>query len=233
MTQSEQIISQAGQRASAPTRKDIYYPALAVAVGLAFAANAWFFYHQGRDDAANIDSANLPLATIAWTVPVPPQSSANANPADAGSTADAAQQPAAQNETAKPAAGDSATGDKPAVRRTARAKQATHMLAKVTTPAAPSATRLTDRNVALLSHPKPAYPMPALRGREQGTVLVVAQVDASGRVSDTQIARRSGSYILDRAATNEVRRWKFEPAIHNGQPVAANVQVPVSYQLGD
>jgi protein TonB len=233
MTQSEQIVSQVGQRASAPTRKDVYYPALAVAVGLAFAANAWFFYHQGQDDALNTDSANLPSATIAWTVPVPPQSPGNANPADAGNTADATQQPAAQNETAKPAGGDNATADKPAVRHTARARPANRMLAKATAPATPSMTKLADRNVALLSHPKPAYPMPALRGREQGTVLVVAQVDATGRVSDTQIARRSGSYVLDRAATNEVRRWKFEPAIHNGQPVAANVQVPVSYQLGD
>ena len=233
MTQSEQIVPQVGQRASAPTRKDFYYPALAVAVGLAFAANAWFFYHQGKEDAANIDSANLPSATIAWTVPVPPQSPANANPSDAGSAAEATQQPAAlSNEAAKPASGDAAN-DKPAVRRTARAKPANRMLAKATNPATPALMKSADRNVALLSHPKPAYPMPALRGREQGTVLVLAQVDATGRVSDTRIARRSGSYILDRAATNEVRRWKFEPAIHNGQPVVASVQVPVSYQLGD
>ncbi|WP_414706842.1 energy transducer TonB [Rudaea sp.] len=32
---------------------------------------------------------------------------------------------------------------------------------------------------------------------------------------------------------NEVRRWKFEPALHNGQPVVASVEVPVSYRLGD
>jgi len=42
---------------------------------------------------------------------------------------------------------------------------------------------------------------------------------------------RSGSFALDRAATNEVLRWQFQPALHDGKPVVASVQVPVSYRL--
>lgn len=231
MAQAEQFVSHDARPANGPTRKDLYYPGLAIVVALAFAANAWFFYRQGRDEALNPDSA-MPPATIAWTEPV---SSPTATPAgDSGTDAPAAtQQPAATDEAGKPTT-DAASIDKPAAKRSVRAKPANRsMLAKASKPVAPSTMRLVDRGVALLSHPKPAYPLSALREREQGTVLVLAQVDVSGHVSDARVARRSGSTALDRAATNEVRRWQFEPALHNGQPIVASVQVPVSYRLQD
>ena len=232
MAQSEQLVSNDARPANGSTRKDFYYPGLAVAVALAFAANAWFFYHQGREDAANLDSAAMPPATIAWTVPVPSSSS---TPADSVSgSAETARTAAATDESAKPATGNVASAAKPAAKRVGKATHAKRMLAKTAQPATtPSAMKFGDRGVALLSHPKPAYPLPALRDREQGTVFVLAQVDVTGRVSDARVARRSGSSILDRAAMNEVRHWQFEPALHNGQPIVASVQVPVSYRLQD
>lgn len=223
MAQSEQFAMQNGPRASETTRKDLYYPGLVIVVALAFAANAWFFYRQGREEATNADSAATPPATIAWTVPA---SSLSSTPSGADAAPGGTAQPVA-------AAGDAANANKPAPKRIARAKPANRMLAKATKPAAPSAMKPADRGVALLSHPKPAYPMSALRDREQGTVLVLARVDVTGHVSDAHITRHSGSTILDRAAMNEVRHWQFEPALHNGQPVVASVQVPVSYRLQD
>jgi protein TonB len=88
-----------------------------------------------------------------------------------------------------------------------------------------------NRDVVLLGYPKPAYPREALREHEQGTVLVLAQVDVQGHVSDARVIRHSGSFALDRAATNEVRSWQFRPALHDGKPAIASVQVPVSYRL--
>jgi len=88
-----------------------------------------------------------------------------------------------------------------------------------------------DRNAALLNQPKPSYPPEAFRAREEGTVVVKAQVDELGNASDVEIIRRSGSRTLDRAAMNEVRKWKFNPAIKNGKTVASSVQVPVEYKL--
>lgn len=219
MTESEQLATHDKPHANTMMRKDLYYPMLTIAIALAFVANAWFFYRQGQQDMASIDPANLPPARIAWTIPVPPQSSATTNQPDGS--------------TVRPARGDAANVDRPAPRRTPKAKPATRMLAKSTVPAAASTTKPIERTVALLSHPRPAYPAPALRGREQGTVFVLAQVDSTGHVSDARVVRRSGSFTLDRAATNEVRRWKFEPALHNGQPVVTSVQVPVSYRIGD
>ena len=105
----------------------------------------------------------------------------------------------------------------------------TRHIAKASNPAAAIESR--DRQVALATAPKPTYPVQALRAHEQGTVLVLAQVNVDGQVTDARVVGRSGSTILDRAAPNEVRQWKFEPALHNGRPVVASIQVPVNYRL--
>lgn len=230
MDPSEQLATQGGPDENGAPRKKLY-PLLAIGVAVAFAANAWFFYRQGKEEALSLESESMPSATIAWTRPEP--SPTDAPQTDGATAADAAQQPAAGSDAAKPA-GDNANADKPAAKRPIRAKPATRtMLATAAKPTVPSTVMPSERRVALLSHPKPAYPVPALRERQQGTVVVLAQVDVAGRVSDTRIVRRSGSFMLDRAAMNEVRRWKFEPALHNGQPVVASVEVPVSYRLGE
>lgn len=93
--------------------------------------------------------------------------------------------------------------------------------------------RARSREAALLEQPRPSYPPEAYRAGEEGTVVVLAQVDAQGNASDVKVVERSGSRLLDRAATNEVRRWKFRPAMENGKAVASAVRVPVDYKLDD
>jgi protein TonB len=228
MVHSEQLATQSSPQPNGSSRKTLY-PLLAIGVALAFAANAWFFYRQGQEEALSFESDSMPRATIAWTREEPSPTQA-ATATDNATAADTAQPPAAAgNESAKPAG---AATDKPAVKRTNKAKSTNRtMLATATKPATLSSRMPSERRVALLSHPKPAYPVPALRERQQGTVVVLAQVDVAGQVSDARVVHRSGSFMLDRAAMNEVRRWKFEPALHNGQPVVASVEVPVSYRL--
>ena len=232
MNQSEPLATQGDSKENGASRTKLY-PLLAIGVALAFAANAWFFYRQGQENASNIGSESLPSAVVAWTRDEATQTPLPTAQPDSSVATDASQQPAAtSNETAKTS--DTATADKPATKRITKPKPANRtMLAKATRPATPAARMALERNVALLSHPKPAYPAPALRERQQGTVVVLAQIDVGGRVSEASIVRHSGSLTLNRAAINEVRRWKFEPALHNGQPIAANVQVPVNYRLTD
>ncbi len=91
--------------------------------------------------------------------------------------------------------------------------------------------RIVNRDASLLEQPRPSYPPEAFRAREQGTVVVLASIDATGKVQAVKIAKRSGSRILDRAAMNEVRGWKFKPAMKGGKTVASNIQVPVDYKL--
>ena len=198
-------------------------PMLAVLMALLFAASAWFFYHQGQRDALGAAS---PSASATNDASPSGSTSLATNSGDAGS-ATTGEQTASNGErviflTVHP---------KPEQMRAPAAKSMLAKASKPTKPAPVVATAKIDRQVALATHPQPVYPVQALRAREQGTVLVLAQVDVNGHVSDAQVVGRSGSGTLDRAATKEVRRWNFEPALHDGQPIVASVEVPVSYRL--
>lgn len=77
--------------------------------------------------------------------------------------------------------------------------------------------------------PPPQYPASALRSGQSGSVLLDVMVDAQGRPARVNIARRSGSRALDRAAVQAVEKWRFTPATVNGQPVPGQVQVPIDF----
>lgn len=90
----------------------------------------------------------------------------------------------------------------------------------------------TDSAPVLVSNPPPRYPRASLRRRESGEVLLRVRVGPDGVPSDVSLVQGSGSRHLDRAATDAVRRWRFRPAMRNGQPVSGEVQVPISFQPG-
>lgn len=81
-----------------------------------------------------------------------------------------------------------------------------------------------------LERTPPEYPSAALRRGESGTVLVRAEVDASGRPTEVSVARSSRSRALDRAAVQAVRRWRFRPAQQDGRAVAGAVDVPIEFK---
>lgn len=80
-----------------------------------------------------------------------------------------------------------------------------------------------------ISRPPPAYPREAMRRRIGGTVRVQATVAPDGSVERMDVAESSGNRYLDRAAMEAVRRWRFTPAMRNGQPVTAAVVIPVDF----
>lgn len=102
---------------------------------------------------------------------------------------------------------------------------------KSTSQIAKSTVKRRNRDVSLVERPQLDYPRDAFRAGEEGTVMVVAHIDAAGRVSSVQLAQRSGSRTLDRAAMSEIRRWKFKPAMKDGRTIASSVKVPVDYRL--
>ena len=78
--------------------------------------------------------------------------------------------------------------------------------------------------------PPPTYPAAALRRGESGSVVVRVDVDATGYANNITVIQRSGSRELDRAATDAVRRWRFSPALSNGQPVPGSIEVPFDFK---
>ena len=77
----------------------------------------------------------------------------------------------------------------------------------------------------------PAYPRRArLRGHE-GQVVFDVLVGDKGEVLDLKIFRSSGHSLLDRAALEAVRNWRFEPARLGSKPITMWVKVPVRFKL--
>lgn len=79
----------------------------------------------------------------------------------------------------------------------------------------------------------PTYPWEARRNRWQGTVLLAVTVSPEGRPIAIDIARSSGYGVLDEAAVEAVRQWRFVPARRNGVAVADRVAVPITFRLHD
>jgi protein TonB len=80
--------------------------------------------------------------------------------------------------------------------------------------------------------PSPRYPVTALRRNETGTVVLQVHVDAQGQPVSVDVAERSGSRDLDRAAVEAVSRWRFSPARDaSGNPVAGALSVPIDFKL--
>ena len=104
---------------------------------------------------------------------------------------------------------------------------------EATAPVAPGVTLAPgDVPVPISSQSRPPdYPPAAMRNGDQGTVLVRVEVGADGVPTSVEVAQRSGSRDLDRAAMNAVRLWRFQPAQRDGQAVAGAVTVPIDFKM--
>lgn len=86
-------------------------------------------------------------------------------------------------------------------------------------------------DAAYLNNPAPDYPAAAKQRSIQGKVLLDVIVKTDGTPAKVMISRSSGSSILDEAALDAVKQWRFIPARRSGQLVQANVIVPVEFKI--
>ena len=78
---------------------------------------------------------------------------------------------------------------------------------------------------------RPDYPQLARLRGYQGVVVLLVEVLADGRAGRVEVRRSAGHDILDRAALEAVRTWKFEPGRREGRAVTMSVEVPVRFVL--
>lgn len=79
--------------------------------------------------------------------------------------------------------------------------------------------------------PGKRYPAIARRRGWEGTVLLKVQLSAEGASEHVAVERSSGHEILDEAAVDMVKKWKFIPAKRGDTLIASSVKVPIIFKL--
>lgn len=99
--------------------------------------------------------------------------------------------------------------------------------------AAPAPVVVTepDYKAAYLNNPRPPYPMVARRMGWSGKVILNVEVLAEGSCGELSVFKSSGHDILDKAAMQTVKSWRFTPARRGGQPVTQWFKVPIQFSL--
>jgi protein TonB len=77
-----------------------------------------------------------------------------------------------------------------------------------------------DQSEVPIVRVEPVYPQRALDRGIEGWVEVEFTVTEVGRISEPTILRSHPSGIFNRAALRAIERWKYEPKVVGGQPVA-------------
>lgn len=80
-------------------------------------------------------------------------------------------------------------------------------------------------------NPAPDYPLDARRNQQEGRVLLLVQLDANGRVLQVTLRESSGWPLLDDAARETVRQWRFSPATPGTATSSSRILVPIRFSL--
>jgi protein TonB len=88
-----------------------------------------------------------------------------------------------------------------------------------------------DYKAAYLNNPRPPYPFAAVRQGAEGRVLLSAEVLPDGRAGRVSLEKSSGHALLDAAALNTVRSWRFTPARKGGVASTQTVSIPIDFTL--
>jgi protein TonB len=83
---------------------------------------------------------------------------------------------------------------------------------------------------AVFHNRPPEYPFEAARNGEQGSVVVVVHVSPAGLAARVDVVSSSGYVLLDRAAREAVLRWRFLPAVKDGEPVASDMAMQFVFE---
>jgi protein TonB len=75
----------------------------------------------------------------------------------------------------------------------------------------------------------PIYPPIAQSARVSGVVIIEATIGVDGSVTDARVIRPVA--LLDQAALDAVRQWKFSPTTLNGVAVPVIMTVTVNFTL--
>lgn len=82
----------------------------------------------------------------------------------------------------------------------------------------------------LLDRVIPRYPPIAVATHTQGIVVLQAIIAKNGAIQNLRVV--SGSPMLQQAALDAVRQWRYRPYLLNGEPVDVETTINVVFHLG-
>ncbi|MDH6241559.1 TonB family protein [Polynucleobacter sphagniphilus] len=94
-----------------------------------------------------------------------------------------------------------------------------------------SGTADADYKSESLRNAQPRYPIYSRKMRQEGVVIITAEVLTDGSATDVRMAASSGIKLLDEAALETVRQWRFIPAKRDGMPYVQRLRIPVTFSL--
>ena len=81
----------------------------------------------------------------------------------------------------------------------------------------------------IIKQPPPAYPPLARTARIEGVVLLEATINVSGTLENIRVV--DGHPMLVDEAVKAVKKWKYRPAVLNGQTIPSPVTITVRFIL--
>jgi protein TonB len=82
---------------------------------------------------------------------------------------------------------------------------------------------------ALVHRVEPVYPGVAVSANIEGTVILECIVDEEGKVESVKVLRSVS--VLDRAAVDAVKQWRYSPVLLNGRPEKFILTVALTFRL--
>jgi periplasmic protein TonB len=76
----------------------------------------------------------------------------------------------------------------------------------------------------------PVYPAIARAAGVQGTVMLQATISKMGTIENLRVV--NGSPMLQQAAMDAVKQWRYRPFLLNGEPVEVETTINVVFSLG-
>jgi protein TonB len=76
---------------------------------------------------------------------------------------------------------------------------------------------------------RPVYPPIALSARIEGAVILEAVINERGEIERVKVLRSQP--LLDGAAIDAVRQWRYTPTLLNGAPVAVLMTITINFTL--
>ena len=89
-----------------------------------------------------------------------------------------------------------------------------------------------DKAPVAISQVQPKYPEAAMKDHIEGTVFLKVLVDRQGAVRDVTVLK-TDSKVLEQAAIDAMRQWRFTPASLQEEPVDAWITVPFRFKMKD